>query len=105
MMNKFRIDRAIGKGATGTVVSATQLKNNEEVAIKHLRVDFSNYYSLKKLVREIKIHKFLSKGAPELFPVLKKIKLGRMEEGTTERDVFIVMEKGVCDVSQLLDKA
>ena len=68
-------------------------------------VEFDNYYSLKKLVREIKILKFLSSKAPALFLQVEEIILERASLKHGRRRIYLILERAHADVGHLLDSS
>ena len=55
LTSKFDVGETLGEGAFGAVVAGVNKTTGKEVAIKQMQVDFTNFYSVKKLLREVKI--------------------------------------------------
>ena len=51
----YQVLKAKGQGAFGTVVKAKHRRTGKDVAIKLIQYDASNYYFLKKILREMSI--------------------------------------------------
>ena len=67
--DRYVIDKPIGHGAYGVVVSAKDTKTGKMVAIKKIHKAFSDLTDAKRILREIKLmqhfdHENVSFGAP-----------------------------------------
>ena len=56
----YSLDRAIGNGVSGIVISALDKRNNEKVAIKKIKDAFKDPHDAKRILREIQMIKKFS---------------------------------------------
>ncbi len=99
VMKRYRITEFLGMGTYGKVVAAVDIKTCKEVAIKRIRIKFSNFQEVSKSLRELLILNYiqsnkLNKNLVELIDVIVP------EE--KKNFFFLIFEKSVTDVQKLL---
>ena len=67
IVGQYMLGKTIGEGTFGQVVKAKNRLNNEVVAIKCINDNFEQPYACRKLLREIKIMRKLSKIENNIF--------------------------------------
>jgi len=99
VMGRYRITEFLGMGTYGKVVAAVDIKTCKEVAIKRLRIKFSNFSEASKSLRELQILNYiqinkLNRNLVELIDVVIP---------EAKKNVFfLIFEKSVTDVQKLL---
>jgi len=85
---RYEFKRVLGQGAYGTVVSVSDSVTNKDVAIKKIKSVFDNVIDAKRILREIRIMKFLKHRN-----IASVIDLMRPPSESAEEfnDVYIVM--------------
>lgn len=85
---RYQFKRVLGQGAYGTVVSVSDSVTNSDVAIKKIKSVFDNVIDAKRILREIRIMKFLKHKN-----ISSAIDLMRPPSESAEEfnDVYIVM--------------
>jgi mitogen-activated protein kinase 1/3 len=87
----YELLEKIGSGAYGEVVKARHIKSGQFVAIKLLKNFMSNYYELKKILREIVIMKHFS-AVPWNTHTVKLLQLICPSNLQKQPYLFLVME-------------
>lgn len=109
MTSKYTLKENIGKGTFGEVQKARCLKTGKKVAIKLLKINFSNQYEVRKLTREIEILKHLSNAKTNVFStklleVIVPEDLDMIDTKNSSRhNIFIVMDYVDSDLKKLFD--
>jgi len=85
---RYEFKRVVGQGAYGTVVSAHDNVTSTEVAIKKIKDVFGNVVDAKRILREIRIMKFLRhKNIASILDIMRPT----TESDEEFNDVYIVM--------------
>ncbi len=95
--SRYRIEKAVGKGAYGTVYAAIDTKTNLPVAIKKISHVFSNLVETRRTLREMQLMRQLSHTN-----ILKSIDALRPASYSTFDDMYLVFELMSTDLHQII---
>lgn len=95
----YKISKFLGQGTFGTVMKCKHRVTKEVVAIKHITNLFDNYYTFKKVMREIQIMKEISKMKTNIFTT--RLIDVIIPEGDDFDSVFLVMDFKTNDLKSL----
>lgn len=94
---KFEFIKLIGHGAYGVVISANNKKTGEKVAIKKVPNAFEDLIDAKRILREIKLLKFL-----EHDNIIALVDLPRPEARTGYNDIYIITDLMETDLHRVI---
>lgn len=95
--DKYEIIKQVGSGAYGVVASALNKQNNKKVAIKKVINAFDDLIDAKRILREIKILKFLKHEN-----IVSMVDLLKPESRTGYQDIYIVTELMETDLHRVI---
>mmetsp|Transcript_39853 Transcript_39853/g.29405 ORF Transcript_39853/g.29405 Transcript_39853/m.29405 type:complete len:192 (+) Transcript_39853:3-578(+) len=97
--DEYEVTKLIGQGSYGSVAEAIHKKTNKKVAIKRMEDLFADEEDCKKMVREIKLLRAMSKGNY----VTKLLDIIMPQPSLSDyKDLYIVMEFVDADLKKVL---
>lgn len=95
--DRYTVQKRVGSGAYGHVFSAKDSMSGKKVAIKWIHKAFEDVIDAKRVLREIKILKFL-----EHENIVELLDIQRPEDYTTYDDVYIITHLMEADLHHLI---
>lgn len=107
---RYSLEKVIGQGAYGIVVAANDHKTKSQVAIKKIKGVFDNVVDAKRILREIKLLRFLHhKNISHVIDVMRPAPATEQDETNLSngivdnfQDVYLVLDKMDTDLHRVI---